>query len=191
VRAILYGEGREELVSMLAESARNLLAAGATHLVFACNTSHVFLEELYEQLPEARERTVNIIELCARRMSERGIRSCYLLATEGTIAVGIYQQVFERIGIEVLSPSPEEQVILRDFIEVVKQNKVDDGQRARLYDYIEGLGQDDVILGCTELPVLYGNAGSMLGATRVHDPLSYAIDLLVEEYLQETRSPHA
>lgn len=191
VRAILYGEGRPELVAMLAESARNLLDAGATHLVFACNTSHVFLGEVYEQLPEARERTVNIIELCARRMAERNTRSCYLLATEGTIAVGVYQQVFERYGIEVSSPSQEEQALLRDFIEVVKQNKIDDAERGRLYSYIEGLGQDDVILGCTELPVLYGNAGETLGATRVHDPLAYAIELLVEEYHEERGVDHA
>lgn len=191
VRAILYDEGRAELVSMLAESARNLLEAGATHLVFACNTSHVFLEEVYEQLPEARERVVNIIELCARRMAERDIRSCYLLATEGTIAVGVYQQVFERLGIDVSSPSPEEQVLLRDFIEVVKQNKVDEAERGRLYSYIEGLGQDDVILGCTELPVLYGDAGETLGSTRIHDPLAYAIELLVNEYRQEREAAHA
>ena len=182
VRAILYDEGRPELVSMLAESARNLIQAGATHLVFACNTSHVFLDEVYEQLPQAQERTINIIELCAQRMHEQGVRSCYLLATEGTIAVGVYQKVFERLGIEVASPSEQEQVLLRDFIEVVKQNQVDDAQRQRLYDYIEGLGQAHVILGCTELPVLYGNKGNMLGATRVHDPLTYAIDELVKAY---------
>lgn len=182
VRAILYNEGRPELVAMLAESAKNLIDAGATHLVFACNTSHVFLEEVYEQLPEARERTINIIELCGQRMHEQGIRSCYLLATEGTIAVGVYQQVFERLGIEVTSPSEQEQVLLRDFIEVVKQNKVDAAQRQRLYEYIEGLGQDHVILGCTELPVLYGDASTTLGTTTVHDPLTYAIKQLTEAY---------
>lgn len=182
VRAILYNEGRPELVAMLAESTRNLLAAGATHLVFACNTSHVFLDEVFELVPEARERTVHIIELCAQRMAEQGLHSCYLLATEGTIAVGVYQQIFARYDIEVASPSDEEQVLLRDFIEVVKQNKVDDAERKRLYDYIEGLGQDDVILGCTELPVLYGDAGAQLGSTRIHDPLAYAIDELVKQY---------
>lgn len=184
VRAILYDEGRPELVAMLAESTRNLLAAGATHLVFACNTSHVFLEEVFAQVPEARERTLHIIELCAAWMAERGVRSCYLLATEGTIDVGIYQQVCAQHGIEVVSPSAEEQVLLRDFIEIVKQNKVDATERARLYDYISGLEQDDVILGCTELPVLYGDvaAGATLGTTRIHDPLAYTIDQLVREY---------
>ena len=182
VRAILYDERREELVEQLAESAQNLLSAGATRLVFACNTSHVFLEEMYALVPQAREKTLDIIELCAAQAAAAGTKSCYLLATEGTIAVGIYQRVFERHGIEIVHPSDDEQVLLRDFIEVVKQNKVDDAQRQRLYDYIASLNRSDVILGCTELPVLYGNAPALLGTTRVHDPLSYAIDQLVHEY---------
>ena len=182
VRAILYDENRAELVSLLAESTKSLLAAGATHLVYACNTSHVFLDEVYELAPEARERTLNIIELCAQRVAATGTGHCYLLATEGTIAVGIYQQVFGRHGIEVASPSDEEQVLLRDFIEVVKQNKIDGGQRRRLYDYIESLGQSDVVLGCTELPVLYGNAPDVLATTRIHDPLAEVIRQLVEQY---------
>lgn len=182
VRAILYDENRDELVSLLSDSARNLLTAGATRLVFACNTSHVFLPEVFEQIPEAREATIHIIELCAQRLAEKGTKSCYLLATEGTIAVGIYQQIFGSYGIEVVSPSQEEQVLLRDFIEIVKQNKIDDAQRQRLYDYISSLGRDDVILGCTELPVLYGNASYQLGTTNVHDPLAYVIEQLVDEY---------
>ena len=182
VRAILYEERREELVDMLAESAGNLIAAGATHLVFACNTSHVFLEEVFEKVPEAREKTMHIIDICAQKLAETGTRECYLLATEGTIATGIYQDVFGRYDIEVVSPGDEEQVLLRDFIEVVKQNSIDDAQRQRLYDYIESTGRTDVILGCTELPVLYGDAGPTVGDIRVYDPLSCVIERLVAEY---------
>lgn len=182
VRAILYNEGRPQLVEMLAESAKNLLDAGATHLVFACNTSHVFLDEVYELVPEARERTVHIIRLCAQRMAEQHIDTCFLLATEGTIDVGIYQQIFGEYGIDVTSPSAEEQVLLRDFIEIVKQNKIDDAERKRLYDYLESLDRDDIILGCTELPVLYGDKGAILNGIRIHDPLAYVIEQLVSEY---------
>lgn len=182
VRAILYDENRDELVSLLADSTRNLLAAGATHLVYACNTSHVFLNEVFEQVPEARDKTLHIIELCAQELAAAGAKSCYLLATEGTIAVGIYQQIFGEYGVEVISPSDDEQVLLRDFIEIVKQNKVDAAQRQRLYDYIASLGQDHVILGCTELPVLYGDADPQLGTTAVHDPLACVIECIVREY---------
>lgn len=39
VRAILYGERRDELVRQLAESFKNLVV-GSTHVFLACNTSH-------------------------------------------------------------------------------------------------------------------------------------------------------
>ena len=46
VRAILYNENREKLVSDLSSSVSHLLDAGCTHIILACNTSHVFLPDI-------------------------------------------------------------------------------------------------------------------------------------------------
>ena len=43
VRAVLYNENWDELVTRMAESIRILIEAGAAQIILGCNTSHVFL----------------------------------------------------------------------------------------------------------------------------------------------------
>ena len=93
VRAIIYEEERPLLVKLLADSVRNLLNAGATHIVLACNTSHVFLEEVYKLVPEAKDHVLNIIVAVAKAMKARHVKSAGFIATEGTIMSGIFESV--------------------------------------------------------------------------------------------------
>ena len=44
VRAILYNEKREELISRMSASMQNLISAGASRIILGCNTSHVFFK---------------------------------------------------------------------------------------------------------------------------------------------------
>ena len=48
VRAILYNEKREELISRMSASMQNLISAGASRIILGCNTSHVFLNDIYK-----------------------------------------------------------------------------------------------------------------------------------------------
>ena len=68
VRAILYNEHRDELISDLSTSARNLLNVGAERIIFACNTSHVFIPEVINNVPECEGRIIHIIESCAEEI---------------------------------------------------------------------------------------------------------------------------
>ena len=185
VRAILYNERRAELASMLAESTKNLMAAGATHIVYACNTSHVFIPEVLEILPEAEGKLLHIIDLCGQQVKDAGAESAYLLATEGTIQTGIYQDRFEPFGIEIEAADAEEQKLLREFIETVKQNKIDEAAAARFCDYLNTRGRKHIILGCTELPVLFGHVKGLDPSIHIYDPVQAAIDLVVKLYNQD------
>ena len=49
VRAILYGEKRQDLVAQMTASLRLLMQGGATRIILGCNTSHLFLEEVFQQ----------------------------------------------------------------------------------------------------------------------------------------------
>ncbi len=69
VRAILYNERRDELIEDLCSSVRNLLNAGAERIIFACNTSHVFIPEVILRVSECQDKIINIIEACAREIS--------------------------------------------------------------------------------------------------------------------------
>lgn len=184
VRAILYGERRNELVRELAESVRNLVASGATHVFLACNTSHVFLDEIRALVPDAAGYVVNMIDLLAKGTSERGAGNIFLLASEGTIASGIYQDEFAKYSISVDPADKAQQVRLRDFIEVVKQNKVTLEAKEEFAAFVRDLEYDDVVLGCTELPILV-DGGLDYGGAMLLDPMQAAIDFLMAQKARE------
>lgn len=185
VRAILYGENRDELVELLAKSTRNFIDSGATHILYACNTSHVFHDEVCARVSGARSYLIDMIDLLARDMKDAACDEAYLLASEGTIQTGIYQDRFAPYGISLEAADAAQQEMLRDFIELVKQNKIDASGLQRFTDYLVSLGDQNIILGCTELPVLYGKLSSQQRASvpgKVFDPLESAIASLKSAY---------
>lgn len=184
VRAILYGERRDELVRQLAESVKNLVGGGSTHVFLACNTSHVFLDEVRALAPEAAGYVVDMIALLAEDAAAKGIKRTFLLASEGTIASGIYQDRFGAEGVEVVPAGDAIQGRLREFIEVVKQNKVDTAAKAEFAAFVCELGEPCVILGCTELPLLID--GPVEGVELL-DPMQVAINYVVRAQAEAKR----
>lgn len=177
VRAILYKEERPALVKLLADSIRLLLDAGATHIILACNTSHVFLDEIYDILPEAREKIVHIIASVAEAMEKKQVKRAGFIATEGTIQSGIFESVCGKYGIELLSPEEQDFPEMRYLIEAVKHNDITEEICERFSDLVKKQAQKflvkDIILGCTEFPPIYEKAAQLLigGGIRIWDPL--------------------
>ena len=126
VRAFLYHEKVDELVNEMSESMRYLLDAGATRIILACNTSHLFLPKIYEKIPELEDKVINIIENCAKIIANDNIKEVYLLGSEGTIESKIFQDELAKNKIKCNVPSRDEYSIMRDCIEAVKQNKYSD-----------------------------------------------------------------
>lgn len=173
VRAILYQEERPALVRELAAAARGLLSCRADWLVFACSTSHVFLEDVFAILPEAREKTIHMIDTLACDMHRAGVTSACLLASEGTIQSGIYPAYFERYGIALRVPEESALPAIRHFIELVKQDRSSEQARREFAALCREAACENVILGCTELPLLVQDAG--IPSVRLWDPLESAI----------------
>ena len=116
VRAVLYNERRDELVEDLYNSIRKMLEMGATRIILACNTSHIFLPQILNLIPNAKNAVLNIIDLCGKEIQSKGIDSIDLIASEGTILSGIYNETFNRYGIHVNSPNEDQFSELRGFI---------------------------------------------------------------------------
>lgn len=184
VRAVLYNERRDELVEDLSNSMKKLSEMGATKIILACNTSHIFLPEIIRNVPEVGDAVLNIIELCGKEIQSKGIDSIDLIASEGTILSGIYNETFKRHGIEVNSPSEDQFVELRRFIEAVKQDKMDEGVLKAFASYVNSFRHNAVILGCTELPIIYRKAleHQYSFSKGIFDPLQSTLDFLKDEY---------
>ena len=91
VRAFLYKENVDELISEMFESMQYLMDAGATRIILACNTSHLFLPQIYDKIPQLKDRVVNIIDNCVDEIKKQSVKSVYLLGSEGIIQSRIYQ----------------------------------------------------------------------------------------------------
>lgn len=175
VRAILYHEEVNTIINELACAVRGLLDCGADHLIFACNTSHAFVHDVVQLVPEAGPKIIHIIDTLAQRFQENKISSAYLIASEGTLESNIYQDFFDQYGITLQIPGPDSWPQLWEFIEIVKQGQVKPEARERFCQYCAEIPHENIILGCTEFPVLL-SAGELKCGKKVWDPLDSAID---------------
>lgn len=181
VRALLYDEKTEELLDCMAGSLRWLVDAGCNKIIIACNTAHAFLPEVIKRCPQSEEFILNIIEACAEECKTKGYRRVHLLASEGTVQAEIYEKVFSRYQIEVDVPDMAELRNIRKLIEDVKQNRINAESLNLFRNLINNNKDKPVVLGCTELPVLYGKckAREVEMMTEIVDPLQSVIDKLV------------
>lgn len=183
VRAILYHEQEQELIDQMTDSVSHLLSAGATKIILACNTSHHFLPGIYEKLPQAKGKVMSIIEATANAVVESGAKGTVnLLASEGTIDIGIFHNALGNRGIKVLTPNEEEFAHQREIIESVKQKKITQHEIELMVNLINSASSETVIIGCTEFPIIFEQVDkSAIANKTVIDPLQCAIDRLKQQ----------
>lgn len=163
VRAILYGEKRNQLTYEMGESIRHLVDSGASCILIGCITAHCFLEELpYQNL------IINAIEETSKYVPTGTVT---ILCTEGTMDVGIWDKALK--DCDVIYPNSTQMVQLREFIEIVKQGKITEEKRRQFAEYVNSFPGDTLLLGCTELPVLLGN---QISEKNIIDPIWCAIE---------------
>lgn len=166
--AILHGG--ESPLNMLIESARKLQSIGADIIIIACNTSHYYIESLRNSV---NVRILSIIEETLDEIKKRDIKKVALLATTGTVKSRIYQNLFERSGIDILVPDDFEQELVMDIIyKGVKTNNTlfcsDDFQN--MIRKKEEMGVEAIVLGCTELPIatdMYNIKGNFIDSNLI------------------------
>ncbi|MCI9359970.1 MAG: aspartate/glutamate racemase family protein [Hungatella sp.] len=180
VRAVLYNEKREEVIESIQESIEYLVKMGGenTNIILACNTSHIFLYDILKRAPQLKGYIINIIEECAKMLQVQNVSEVFVIATEGTIESQIYHTVFEKYGIKVQAPCENEYSGMRYYIELVKQNKLDDNHISEFEKYLMDFKQKNIVLGCTEFSALYRHVKHRSDQVNVIDPLDVALEIL-------------
>lgn len=157
------GEGESPLPSLV-DGARRLKAAGAGVLVIACNTAHLWFDELGDSVDLPMIHLVDAALEDAAAIAGPRAR-VGLLGTDATLASGLYINRDGTGGLRWLLPTAREMTeLVMPGIEAVKAGDRDTG-RSRFVAAAEALrkrGAAAVILGCTEIPVVLDAANSPL-----------------------------
>lgn len=152
--AALTGGG-EDPTPWLVDGARRLREAGAAFYVMACNGAHAFLPRIREQVDL---ECLSIIETTADHLASAEPRpgTVGLLATDATLAAGLYQRALRGIDVDVVTPKAEDQRTVMSTIFAVKAGTLFTEQRAALQCVVQRLvdsGAEAIIAGCTEIPL--------------------------------------
>lgn len=108
--------------------ARALQRSGADFIAIPCNTAHYFYDAISEAVTIPVLNILHETTQAVLRKSGQG-STVGLLATEGTVASGVFQTYFENEGLSTLTPDPEDQEKLMALIyEGVKTNNPYDPQ---------------------------------------------------------------
>ena len=162
--------------------ARWLQDAGADYLAISCNTAHYYYEGISAAVSIP---VVNIMEETAKRIASEVGRGALvgLLATEGTIASGVFQSYLERHGLRTTEPDAAAQREVTSLIyDGVKANgPYDESQLVTLGESLRERGCDAVIVGCTELSVIYQNLDER--PAWLYDSLDVLAERCVQIYL--------
>lgn len=137
----------------LIEGVKKLEEAGAELIIIACNTVHLFYNEMQSTV---KIPILSIIEETKKEVIRSKIKKVGIFASETTNKYNLYQKVLEKEGIKTISPNKKEQKIMNEIIEKVmggNQSEVETNQLNKIAKNYEGKGAEAIILGCTEIPL--------------------------------------
>ena len=157
--AILHGK-QSPLQAMLT-GVNALKTVGAHAIAIACNTAYHWHAEL------EREGGVRILHIADAACVEiaaqvRPGAKVGLLATNGTLAAGFYQQRLQARGYTVLvtTPADQERFVLPAIADVKRNALPAAGANAAMaIQQLTGAGAQVILLACTELPVAIDRCG--------------------------------
>ena len=173
--------GGEDPGPELAAMAARLEAAGADFLVIPCNTAYVFRDAVSAA---STVPLISIIDVTVSQAVADGARAVGVLATDGCLAAGVYQEALRDAGVEAVLPTDDE---IEQFMTLCYRIKAGyQGERvsremALLAEALVDRGADAIIAGCTEIPLV-------LSQSALEVPLISSTDVLAETTVALARS---
>ncbi len=151
--AILSGQTRE-VRDLLLQDCRTLEVLGCKGIAIACNTAHYFVHQFEDQL---RIPVISMIREAAAELAKaRAGGPIAILATDGTIRTGLYQEALETKGVEYWVPDRNiQQDVMQLIYGCVKKGQLADEDTLKRIDKgLRAAGCSGALLACTELSVI-------------------------------------
>lgn len=149
----ILGRGPDPFPAMCT-ALQQLERAGATVIAIPCNTAHRWHAALQARTSAT---VLHIVDAVAGYLMRQGRMNgpVGLLATDGTLQAGVYQDRLARLGYACVVPGEQEQAWVMQAISLVKAGDITGGGII-LHRQAEALGRAgcrQVIMACTEIPV--------------------------------------
>lgn len=173
----IAGDG-ETVIAALVDMACTLQRAGADFLLMVCNTAHAFESQIRAAVDIP---FVSVVEEVVSELDEQwpGLNRVGVMAAEGCLAAGLYQNALHRVGRVPITWSDAERDEFMSIVYRVKAGNNLAALRPQMEQLAQALvdgGADVLIAGCTEIPLILCDDG-VAGA--VHVPLLSSTDILV------------
>lgn len=148
---------------LMLSAGEKLAKAGAQFLICPDNTIHQALPHV---LPRSPLPWLHIAEVVAGEAAARGFRRLGLSGTRWLVESEIYPQKLAARGIEFLLPEPPardemNRIIMDELVCGVFRPEAA-AFFGRQFERLKAQGCDAVVLGCTEIPLIMGDANSPL-----------------------------
>lgn len=178
---ILHGTDadKQRVQSLLEKDVGRLIAAGCDEVVITCNTAHYFVARMPKAL---KGKVINLIDVTAREIAHARKKKVAVLATDGTIRTGLYQNALKEAGIDSDIPDPDlQKAVMQIIYDCVKSGKkVPESLWNETISRVLASGCDGAVLGCTEMSVAYDEAKENEifsgNEVRFFDPLEIAAE---------------
>ena len=148
--AYILGKSQKCPIAPIIETGNALVAMGADYIAIPCVTSHCFYDELSVGI---KAPIIHMVRETAEHLKKANVPSAGLMATDGAISSGLFQNELEAHNIRSIAPSPQMQALVMDLIyNSVKANKpIDIDRFMTITDELKQNGAEIIILACTEL----------------------------------------
>jgi aspartate racemase len=162
----------DEAGALLAGTAAQVEAAGADILLLCTNTMHKVADQVAAAVGIP---LVHLADATAAAVQAAGVSTVGLLGTAFTMEQGFYRDQLASHGLTVLTPEADDRAVVHSVIyDELCLGVVSEASRAAYIAVIERLvaaGAEGVVLGCTEIELLIGQADSpvpVFPTTRLH-----------------------
>lgn len=173
----------DELTDYLMQAIKNLTTSGADFIALSANTPHIVFDRLQNK---STVPLVSIVEATRNEAIRLNKHKLGLLGTIFTMTEDFFKKPFYNSNIEIITPIAEEMEYIDLKISselefgVIKEETLQGFQKI-----VKRMQQENnieaVILGCTELPLLFNDEVSpipCLDTMKIH--IQLLIDLIVE-----------
>ena len=151
--AYILGKSSENPLPRIIETGQALERWGADVIAIPCMTAHSFHEELCESIGVP---ILNGITLTSQRLKADGVKCAGIMATDGTVQTGLFQNALRELGITPIIPSDGGQSAVMSLIydDIKTGAGVDVNRFNGISDELFERGAERIILGCTELSLI-------------------------------------